>query len=442
MLFSFLQYVKPIWYLNRVPASACPLIDYRLLSDEEKRLIDYCPKYTSESARLVDAGLQAWFKGFVDSDSARALSEIKCCTNVFDNYLFIRRFFGPFWSWYTLLLRLLGFHNPVLELRAFIAHRRSRRIDLFNNTKRYPGLEQCSKSDTGEFVSVIIPTLNRYKYLADVLRDLENQEHRSFEVIVVDQSDEFAPDFYKSFSLDLCVIRHEEKALWKARNDAIRRARGELVLLFDDDSRVESDWIKRHLECLEYFRTDLSSGVSLSVNGGVIPKTYSHYKWSDQVDTGNVMIRKSVFNAVGLFDRQFEDQRMGDAEFGMRCYLAGLRNISNPRAARIHLKVGVGGLREMGGWDAFRPGKLFSPRPVPSVLYYFRKYYGNRAALLALVRALPMSFVPYSFKHNRLMLFLGFLVGAIFVPLLTFQVIASWKESTKKLRQGARIEFL
>src|SRR5690606_1307014 len=117
-----------------------------------------------------------------------------------------------------------------------------------------------------------------------VLHDLERQEYRSFEVIVVDQSDPFDAEFYEQFSLDLQVVRQEEKALWKARNDAIRRARGELILLFDDDSRVKPDWITRHLECLDYFNADLSSGVSFSVVGDKIPKAYSYYKWSDQVD--------------------------------------------------------------------------------------------------------------------------------------------------------------
>lgn len=442
MLFSFLKYPKPIWYLNLKSAKGF-LVDFRLLCDEEKKLVDYCEQYSSPQVALVDAALQAWFKGFVDSDGNRGLSESECCRNVFDNYLFLRRFFNPFWSWYTLLLRLSSLHNPVVEFRAFIRYIRIRRLDLFGNTKRYPVLEQPSAM-VGQhaFVTVIIPTLNRYKYLADVLRDLQNQEYRLFDVIVVDQSDNYDPEFYKSFSLDLHVIRQEEKALWKARNDAIRRARGDLILLFDDDSRVNPDWIIRHLECLEYFQADLSSGVSLSVVGAKIPRTYSYYKWSDQVDTGNVMVRKDVFHKVGMFDRQFEAQRMGDAEFGLRCYLNGFRNVSNPAAQRIHLKVSEGGLREMGSWDAFRPKKIFGPRPVPSVLYYFRKYYGRRLASLALLRDIPLATVPYRFKGRRPLVAIGAIAALLMFPLTVIQMVLSWREATVKLRQGDRIEYL
>ena len=40
----------------------------------------------------------------------------------------------------------------------------------------------------------------------------------------------------------------------------------------------------------------------------------------------------------------------------------------------------------MGSWDAFRPKSILAPRPVPSVLYYYRKYFGNKAAKLAVVK--------------------------------------------------------
>ena len=89
---------------------------------------------------------------------------------------------------------------------------------------------------------------------------------------------------------------------------------------------------------------------------------------SDQLDTGNVLLKRGVFKKIGLFDRQYEKQRMGDGEYGLRAYLEGFLNISNPYAQRLHLKVGTGGLRQMGSWDGFRPKNWFGPRPVPSVL--------------------------------------------------------------------------
>jgi Predicted glycosyltransferases len=169
-----------------------------------------------------------------------------------------------------------------------------------------------------------------------------------------------------------------------ARNKAIELSDSDYLLLFDDDSRVELDWIRNHIKCLDFFDADISSGTSISLVGDKVPDNYSFFKYSEQLDTGNVLIKRDVFKAIGLFDRQYEKQRMGDGEYGLRAFLFGFKNISNPYAQRLHLKVGTGGLRQMGSWDGFRPKKWFSPRPIPSVLYQFRKYYGNKMTIFNL----------------------------------------------------------
>jgi hypothetical protein len=214
------------------------------------------------------------------------------------------------------------------------------------------------------------------------------------------------------------------------------------VLLFDDDSRVQPDWISSHIRCLDFFEADISSGASLSVVGAKIPHGYSYYKWGDQIDTGNVMLRKDVFRAIGLFDRQFEGQRQGDGEFGLRAYLAGFKNISNPDASRVHLKVNEGGLREMGSWDSWRPRNFFAPRPLPSVLYYIRKYFGRKAAMYQILQSVFPSVVPYRYKASNAFLVVGSLVGLLLLPVITISVVRSWRLATQKLKEGAKIPHL
>jgi GT2 family glycosyltransferase len=240
----------------------------------------------------------------------------------------------------------------------------------------------------------------------------------------------------------LKVIQQTEKALWLARNRAIQLAKGDYILLYDDDSRVDADWITQHIKTLDYFKADISSGVSISTEGGEVPAHYSFFHISSQLDTGNVLLKKEVFGKIGLFDRQFEKQRMGDGEYGLRSYLNGFLNVSNPYAKRLHLKVGSGGLREMGSWDGFRPKKWFSPRPIPSVLYLFRKYHGNKRAKLALLKTVPPSIIPYKFKRNKPMLLIGVFLSVFLLPVILIQVCKSWKLSSQKLKEGAKIEYL
>ena len=271
---------------------------------------------------------------------------------------------------------------------------------------------------------------------------MEKQDYKNFELIVVDQSEPFEETFYDQFSLQLHVIHQKEKALWLARNTAIEKAKSDFLLLFDDDSRINKYWISNHLKCLSFFDADISSGVSISTIGAEVPLHYSFFKISSQLDTGNVLIKREVFRKLGLFDRQFEKQRMGDGEFGLRAYLEGYLNISNPYADRLHLKVATGGLRQMGSWDAFRPKNIFAPRPVPSVLYFLRRYFGKKRSLFALLKTVPPSIMPYRFKKNKSMMVLGSFISIVLFPVILIQVIRSWSLASKKIKEGSIIKKL
>ena len=443
MLFQFLKYITPIHYFNlprKDGSTIFPL--WQKLPDKIKKQISLDQQYSSSISAVKDAGFRAIHQGYIDNSPTLGF-EGKISLK--DEYRFVRKYFNPLWSYYILFIRLLSFHNPVKEIGAFIKTRKIKRLNIYQHPVTYHGWKNFKSKllQQQPKVSVIIPTLNRYEYLKDVLHDLEKQDYQNFDVIIIDQSDNFNKDFYSNFHLNLHVIRQKEKALWLARNTAIKQSDAPFVLLFDDDSRVEKDWISNHLKALDFFQADISSGVSLSVIGAKIPETYRYFKISDQIDTGNVMINKNkVFPITGLFDRQFEKQRMGDGEFGLRAYLHGFLNISNPEAKRIHLKVGTGGLREMGSWDAVRPTKWFDPRPIPSVLYYYRKYYGTRLTIYALLKTVPPSLLPYKFKRNKLVMGLGFILIFLILPVVLFQVIKSWHLATKKLQEGDKIDRL
>ena len=121
---------------------------------------------------------------------------------------------------------------------------------------------------------------------------------------------------------------------------------------------------------------------------------------------------------------------MGDGEFGLRAHLEGFLNISNPHAKRLHLKVGTGGLRQMGSWDGYRPKKWLAPRPIPSVLYFFRKYYGAKRSIYSLLRTVPPSIMPYRFKRSKKLMVLGVFISVILTPFILIQIFRSWHQST------------
>lgn len=440
MLFSFLKYLQPTHYFQLFKTNKKSI--FPNVNDLPKDIVSQLEpdlRFQSKHATDYDLSWQSIKLGYIgDAETYSEFQKI----SVQDNYHFIRKYFNKAWVFYLLILRLFSFHNPVREVGAFWKTRHIKRTAT-NNVISYNARTTFEPSIFAKNpkVSVVIPTLNRYDYLKDILKDLEQQDYKNFEVIVVDQSEPFQSAFYDDFNLSINLIRQEEKALWLARNTAIINAKGDLIALSEDDVRIQPNWISSHLKCLDFFDAQVSAGVFYP-QGKQIPKERSFFAVASQFATGNAMLYKSVYKDVGLFDRQFEKQRMGDGEFGMRLYLSDIKCVSNPEASCLDVKAGTGGLREMGSWDAFRPSTFFAPRPIPSVLYYFRTYFGNSAARLNLLRTIPLSVFPYQFKKNKPLLVIGALVTVFIFPLVMFQVFKSWSLASQKIKEGSLIERL
>jgi GT2 family glycosyltransferase len=151
------------------------------------------------------------------------------------------------------------------------------------------------------------------------------------------------------------------------------------------------------------------------------------------------MISRYVFEKCGSFDERFEGMRMGDGEFGLRAYIKGFKSISNPLAKRDHLKIAMGGLREMGSWDGVRSTSWFKPKPIPSILYFFRKYWGDKNSIFYLCKVIPISLAPYYLKGKKHGTFISLIYFLLFFPIIFLQIYSSWEISKKMIKKGSKI---
>ena len=106
------------------------------------------------------------------------------------------------------------------------------------------------------FVSVIIPTYNRFKVLRLCLDAILNQsiDVDNYEVIIVDDcsSDETESQCLELSNSKKNIVYIRNKAnqgLSTTRNNGIKAARGSLLLFLDNDLIASHDYIKSHLEC-------------------------------------------------------------------------------------------------------------------------------------------------------------------------------------------------
>ena len=442
-MFASLKFVKPLWYFH------LDCGEYAIWPDSKHiipaQLLDF--NYDDFQSISSEASYVALTNGYVrvKSDKGYLPKDIVNYNHSpYDEFRFLRKFFNPFWSIGYLVYRIITLQSIFKSVAAFYRTIFIKRIDLSNISfcKTSLKLKNPNKFlENKTKVRIIIPTYNRYNVLNDLLKDLENQTFSEFRVTIIDQSENFKKDFYKNFDVHIDLVRQEIPGLWKARNDAIKNTTEKVIALLDDDSRINNDWLMKHLDCLGFFNSEISAGVSLSKLGAKIPFNYKFYRISDQIDTGNVVLNRRVFKNVGLFDEQFEGMRMGDAEFGLRAYRNGIISISNPEAYRIHLKSKKGGLRTLGSWDAFRPTSFLKPRPIPSVLYYARKNFGNYNTLVYLLINLPLSLSKYSKKTDHLFTFFSLLLFVLIFPIILFQTFNSWIISSNILSEGDKIPY-
>ncbi len=450
MMFPLAKYIQPIWYFNLLPnADVFPtFIHHSKANRIEDHILCLDDQYETDRAKYLDIGYRYWWKGGMNTIDLKGLKQFtddfQAPLTLKDQYIFIRKHWNPQWANYVFFRRLLAFKNPFKEFKAYRETQHIECVDLYSNPLQFKEYKKFESNlvKAGVKVSVIIPTLNRYEYLKDVLSDLEKQEFNNFDVIVIDQSDNFDASFYEKFKLKIEVIHQQEKLLWTARNRAVKVTDSEFLLFFDDDSRVEPDWISQHLKCLDYFEAQISAGVSISKVGAKVPESYSYFRWADQFDSGNAMVRRSVFEQIGLFDLQFNKQRMGDGEFGIRAYMSGVKSVSNPYAQRLHLKVSSGGLRDMGSWDGFRPKKWFAPKPIPSVIYFYKKYFPKDFVREGVILGVAMSNVKFHHKSSKFMVSLSLLLSIILLPKLLIQVARAYHKANNMIRNGDQIEYL
>ena len=177
-------------------------------------------------------------------------------------------------------------------------------------------------------VSVIVRSYNRLPALAELLEALCTQDHDSFEVVVIEQTqNRSSEDIARLDALArdrrIRILRYPPLGGPRARNVGVRRARGELLVFIDDDDLPAStDWLSRHeanfadpwcLGATGQFVDDGPPYVNmakarrrvLSFNLLKWQRVYTRTDQRKQVESlmgGNSAIRRQALERFGLWD--------------------------------------------------------------------------------------------------------------------------------------------
>jgi GT2 family glycosyltransferase len=228
-------------------------------------------------------------------------------------------------------------------------------------------------------VTAVIPTLNRYDYLPKAIDSLLNQSPPPQQIIVVDQTtvEQRQLDLYVQYEDEpVEVIFLDQAGQSLARNAALRAAKSEWILFFDDDSVAWEGLIAEHIKTIECSGAQASTGVSLAPwkNKSHIPQGFQHYHLTNVLDTGNSLVQRAAIYHVGGLDRAFDKGSGADNDLGTRLHIGGYEIVFNPQAIRTHHKALKGGLRTHGAWWR-QKSETWAPFPPPTQVYTVRQFY-------------------------------------------------------------------
>ncbi len=180
--------------------------------------------------------------------------------------------------------------------------------------------------DRFPFVSVIIPTYNRERFIGETLRRFDLQTYPGeWELLIIDNN---SSDGGPKITRDFCAshrrfrfVSEPRQGVSHARNRGIREARGEILAFGEDDVFVGPDWIER---ITELFRTERGARPGL-VYGALVtdfpdgcpewakafwdnrPTTLTEpvrrkFPFEPGIGGGNMAAPAEMFHAHGMFD--------------------------------------------------------------------------------------------------------------------------------------------
>ena len=344
-----LNYVHPAWMYNidgsedvahtnfRLSFSAC-MIRVGVL-----RLLGApAANYKSWEMMGVSYGYEVLRSGGViryQHDMINDGANVNVHVPLFDEWVFARRFFEKRWQVWTLLNKGRFFANLNQWLKTENVKYRSVKPALHPSEKTTQTVERKS-------VSVLAPTLDRYPYLEEELRELNEQTILPHEVLITDQTDKESRqeiDFSKYPNIMVKYFPQDDKGQCLAWNKLISEATGEYVFFFGDDAYdIKPDLIEKMLQTMQRFDADMVAS-NVREKGIVYGKTNYHYRLSDTFPI--TLIKKSVVDAAGGMDMFFNRNVKADHDLAMRCQLNGALMIFDPSAEIGHHRAPSGGLR-------------------------------------------------------------------------------------------------
>ncbi|HNQ29249.1 MAG TPA: glycosyltransferase family 2 protein [Methanolinea sp.] len=213
--------------------------------------------------------------------------------------------------------------------------------------------------------SIIIPNWNGMNWLPGCLAALKDQTVQDFEIIVVDNgsSDGSVPYIQSRYPAVRIITFRKNCGFSKAVNEGIKKASGKYIVLLNNDTLPEKEWLISLLNEIRAAPIEVGSLASLMIrmdNPSLTDDAGDYLDWYGlafkrgngepifqwienepvfSACAGAVLYRREFLERTGLFDEKFWSY-LEDVDLGLRGNLLGFTCIFVPSARVLHKSHG------------------------------------------------------------------------------------------------------
>ncbi|MCU0485618.1 MAG: glycosyltransferase family 2 protein [Anaerolineales bacterium] len=433
---GLLDFAAPTWMFNRDPAPETCAASWRvslkacLVRAEVIRQVGFLnPSFISLEAAALEWGFRCMRRGVFCRNQPDLLPGINGAVRVTlpaaDELRFILNGYGKSWAAWALGRAWL---SGYFSVRQVVQAARSLKGESqpLKPAPFFRAPQPTPELAAPPAISVIIPTLERYPYLAKLLEQLRQQTLPAAEILIIDQTPVSLRQeqvYTETSDLPLRVIFQDQPGQCSSRNAGLQSAQGDLILFIDDDDEVPVDLLEKHILNIRRFQADASCGVALEAGAGPLPEAFTYLRTSDVFPTNNSLVRYAALKKSGFFDLAYERGARADADLGMRLYLSGARMVLEPAVEVLHHHAPRGGLRAHKArvitYASSRQRLFHRHLPAPTELYLARRYFSERQVREMKWISLFATFSLHGSKARRV---LKFIAGFLMLPSSLYQL--------------------
>lgn len=224
-----------------------------------------------------------------------------------------------------------------------------------------------------QMISIIIPNYNGNKYLKECLEAIYNTQTLAFELIIIDNASTDSDYEWLRQYKDIYFKRLDKNyGFSKAVNEGIKLAKGEYVLLLNNDTVVCEGFLDELVKSIaqdhkifsvcskmiQYHHPEKIDdagdeynllGWAYKCGDGEPIGTYSKEREVFSSCAGAALYRKAILDKIGYFDEQFFAY-MEDVDISYRARVNGYKNVYCPEAKVYHIGSATSGSK----YNAFK----------------------------------------------------------------------------------------